>query len=82
MVVGVENLFQHLTELRMTLIGLRNPLPPAAFELFNRLLDDTKRSRDAGSLIREIRDRRPKFSRTELILKTARLPAGLRPDIT
>jgi hypothetical protein len=68
---------QRLSALRMSLTGLQDPLPPAAVDLFNRLLEEARKCPTRDYLVDEIPHADPEISRAELIMWIGQMRAGL-----
>jgi hypothetical protein len=73
------SLLAHLSELRRTVSQLNDPLPPAASDVFNRLLGEARKDRKRGPLVSVIPDAPPDVTRAELLLWAAQLETALRP---
>jgi hypothetical protein len=77
-----SSLSSRVFELRITLIGLTDPLPPAAVAVFNELLAEarqrTRTNRLAGhQLLGKIPEAEAETSRAELLIWSGQLAIGL-----
>ena len=76
--MAIDGLRAHTLQLLMTVVGLGDPPPPAAIDLFNRLLEQACRRQGPRSLVHKIPEQGSDVGRDDLILCTDQLLVGLR----
>lgn len=72
-----SRLHEHVFQLLLTVVGLGNPPPADAIDLFNKLLAEARSCCGPRSLVHEIPEQEPSAGRDELILWTNQLWAAL-----
>jgi hypothetical protein len=77
--VDVDKLTEHVRALRVTVMGLPDPPPSDAIDLFNKFLDVARLCKGPRSLAHEIPDQGPDASRAEIILWANQLLVALSP---
>jgi hypothetical protein len=76
--VPTPNLIEHIGALQTSLFRLRDPIPPAVIELFNRLLEEAHSRSNDQSLVHEIPFADRETLRDELMLWTKQQEVALR----
>lgn len=77
--MAVAKLIDHVRRLHLTVLGLKDPLPPDVTVLFNSFLEDAQSSCGENSLVHDIPHQQTDARRDAVMMWLLQLETALQP---